>query len=149
MNEEEKFFKEGIMAFNEKRFYDAHEHWEEIWVNYKLKDAKFIQGLIQVSVSYFHLFNGNLKGARSMIRKSIGKFESFEIVRGIDVLDLVGKIEEVKKHLESIDESFTFEPNTLDVITLWDLIEHLRNPLESLKKIYQIMILSTAIKNLL
>jgi len=42
-------------------------------------------------------------------------------------------------HLESLDESITFEPNTFDVITLWDLIEHLRNPLESLKKIHQIM----------
>ena len=42
-------------------------------------------------------------------------------------------------HLESIDESITFEPNTFDVITLWDLIEHLRNPLKSLKKIHQTM----------
>ena len=42
-------------------------------------------------------------------------------------------------HLESLDESITFEPNTFDVITLWDLIEHLRNPIESLKNIYQIM----------
>ena len=37
--------------------------------------------------------------------------------------------------LESLDDSLSFEPNTFDVITLWDLIEHLRNPLESLKKL--------------
>ena len=109
MDNEERFFKEGIIAFNERRFYDAHEHWEEIWVNYKLKDAKFIQGLIQIAVSYFHLFNGNLKGARSMMRKSIGKFESFDIARGIDVLDLVGKIEKVRKHLEDIDKVSYFK----------------------------------------
>ena len=42
-------------------------------------------------------------------------------------------------HLESIDESLSFKANTFDVITLWDLIEHLRNPLESLKKIPQVM----------
>ena len=109
MDNEERFFKEGIIAFNERRFYDAHEHWEEIWVNYKLKDAKFIQGLIQIAVSYFHLFNGNLKGARSMMRKSIGKFESFDIARGIDVLDLVGKIEKVRKHLDTIEEVSYFK----------------------------------------
>ena len=43
MDNEERFFKEGIIAFNERRFYDAHEHWEEIWVNYKLKDAKLFK----------------------------------------------------------------------------------------------------------
>ena len=41
--------------------------------------------------------------------------------------------------LESLDEFITFNTNSFDVITLWDLIEHLRNPLNSLKKIYHIL----------
>ena len=92
MQNEKDIFKKGVLAFNEKRFYDAHEYWEDLWVNHKLKDAKFIQGLIQLAVSYFHLFNQNLNGARSMIRKSRGKFYSFETVRGINVLDLIDEI---------------------------------------------------------
>ena len=23
----------GIVTFNEKNFYDAHEHWEDLWTN--------------------------------------------------------------------------------------------------------------------
>ncbi len=41
--------------------------------------------------------------------------------------------------LESLDDSLTHDVNTFDVVTLWDLIEHLRNPLDCLKKIHQVM----------
>lgn len=41
--------------------------------------------------------------------------------------------------LESLDESLAFDANTFDVITLWDLIEHLRNPMKSLKRIHHVM----------
>ena len=41
--------------------------------------------------------------------------------------------------LESLDEPLTYDKNTFDVITLWDLIEHLRNPLKSLKQINRVM----------
>ena len=44
-----------------------------------------------------------------MMRKSIGKFESFDIARGIDVLDLSGKIEKVRKHLDTIEEVSYFK----------------------------------------
>ena len=111
MQNEKDIFKKGVLAFNEKRFYDAHEYWEDLWVNYKLKDAKFIQGLIQLAVSYFHLFNQNLNGARSMIRKSRGKFDSFETARGINVLDLIEEIKRVDEHMNNIDEVSYFKDN--------------------------------------
>ena len=79
MNEELKLFQQGVAAFNERRFYDAHEYWEEIWLNHKLADAKCIQGLIQHSVSFFHYHNGNPKGAKSMAAKCIKKFDEMVI----------------------------------------------------------------------
>ncbi len=108
MADEKEIFNKGILAFNERRFYDAHEYWEKLWVNHKLKDAKFIQGLIQLAVGYFHLFNQNLNGARSMVRKSIGKFDSFEIVRDIDSPALVDEIKLLEFHLNSIDKTSCF-----------------------------------------
>lgn len=35
----------------------------------------------------------------------------------------------------SLDDSLPFQPKTLDVVTMWDLIEHLRHPLACLEKI--------------
>ena len=102
MSKEDQLFQQGIKAFNDKCFYDAHEFWEELWLDYKLEDSVFIQGLIQLAVSYFHLFNNNLKGARSMIRKCLGKFEGVEMARGIDINELKKQIEEVQDHFNNI-----------------------------------------------
>ena len=105
MKKEDVLFHKGIEAFNNRKFYDAHEYWEELWLDYKLSDAQFIQGLIQLSVSYFHLFNQNLKGARSMIKKCLKKIDPFQATRGIDVIELKSKICNVQKYIENIDNT--------------------------------------------
>ena len=102
MKKEDILFHKGINAFNNRQFYDAHEYWEELWLDYKLNDADFIQGLIQLAVSYFHLFNQNLKGARSMIKKCLGKIEPFQAKRGIDVIELKSQIYNVQKYFNKI-----------------------------------------------
>lgn len=110
MTIEDELFQKGIDAFNSRCFYDAHEYWEELWLNYKLKDATFIQGLIQLAVSYFHLFNNNLNGARSMIRKCLGKFEGVEMARGIDINELKEQIKQVQTHFNNMsDKSYIID----------------------------------------
>ena len=105
MNKEQELFQQGIDAFNNQQFYDAHEYWEELWLDYKLTDASFIQGLIQLAVSYFHYFNGNLKGAKSMAKKCLLKFDQFEYVRGIDILRLKSKIINLQNKYSKIDNT--------------------------------------------
>ena len=104
MTKEDELFQKGFDAFNDRCFYDAHEYWEELWLDYKLNDATFIQGLIQLAVSYFHLFNNNLKGARSMIKKCLTKFEGFTICRDIDIKELKKEIKIVQMHFNELDE---------------------------------------------
>ena len=105
LNKEEQLFHNGMQAFNDRRFYDAHEFWEELWLEYKLEDANFIQGLIQLAVSYFHLFNNNLNGARSMINKCLGKFEGVEMARDMDINELKEQIKEVQTHFNNISNN--------------------------------------------
>ena len=121
MNKEDRLFQEGIKAFNNRCFYDAHEYWEDLWLNYKITDAKFIQGLIQLSVSYFHLFNDNINGARSMIKKCQGKFKGYSKNRGIDVVDLIKQLIKVQVHLNNINN----KSEILDsyILTLKDIHE--------------------------
>ena len=114
MSKEDELFQKGIDAFNNRCFYDAHEYWEEMWLDYKLKDATFIQGLIQLAVSYFHLYNNNLNGARSMIRKCLGKFEGVEMARGMDINELKNQIEQAKTHFNNIiDKSHIIDSNII------------------------------------
>ena len=64
-------FMKGIDSFNNQKYYDAHEFWEKLWSEYPLKDALFIQGLIQASVAYFHITNLNLRGSKNLFNKSL------------------------------------------------------------------------------
>ena len=98
----EKLFLDGIKLFNEKKFYEAHEIWEDLWTEYRQADDKFIQGLIQLSVGYFHISNINKRGAVSLFNKSLSKFELFKgIHRKINV-DLI--IKNIKFTLNTLDK---------------------------------------------
>ena len=109
MTKEDELFNKGIIAFNNRQYYDAHEFFEELWLNYKLEDARFVQGLIQLAVSYFHFFNKNLNGARSMMNKCLAKFEPYQQVRGVDVISLKNQIIRVQNYLNEIDKPSIIE----------------------------------------
>ena len=82
------------------------------------KDKKFIQGLIQLSVSFIHLRNGNMIGAKSLLRKSEEKFKAFSgIHRGINVNLLLYEIRKVGEHYNKM-----VDPKLFD----WTLVPILR-----------------------
>ena len=116
MKKEDVLFNKGIEAFNNRKFYDAHEYWEELWLDYKLNDAQFIQGLIQLAVSYFHFFNQNLNGARSMLKKCLKKIDQVEVARGINVIELKSQICNVQKYF------FNTIDNTNDITNSYIII---------------------------
>ena len=116
LDEKETLFMKGVECFNNKEFYDAHEFWEDLWLNYKLEDAKFVQGLIQLAVSYFHFFNKNLNGARSMMKKCLTKFEPYQRVRGVDVVSLKTKIIRVQNYFNEIEDTSIIEDSYILVL---------------------------------
>ena len=122
MNEKEKkeqLFFEGLRAYEEKDFFEAHELWEELWSEYYLADRTLIQGLIQLAVSFVHLGNGNLKGAKSLLKKSTDKFSSYSgLHRGINIDKLKQQIVIIKNEYEQLLTVEGFE---------WTHIPDLRN----------------------
>jgi predicted metal-dependent hydrolase len=69
------FFEEGIDLFNEGRFFECHEAWEEIWKRSDGDVKLFYQGLIQAAVAILHAQRGNLEGARSLFEKASAKLD--------------------------------------------------------------------------
>jgi len=106
VNEKEKkeqLFFEGLRAYEEKYFFEAHELWEELWSEYYLADRTLIHGLIQLAVSFVHLGNGNVNGAKSLLKKSADKFSSFSGVhRSINIDNLKKQIMEIKNEYEQL-----------------------------------------------
>ena len=69
------FFEQGIDLFNEGRFFECHEAWEEIWKRSDGEAKLFYQGLIQAAVAILHAQRGNLEGARSLHQKAREKLD--------------------------------------------------------------------------
>ena len=69
------FYEQGIELFNEGRFFECHEAWEEIWKRSDGELKLFYQGLIQAAVAILHAQRGNLEGARSIYEKASAKLD--------------------------------------------------------------------------
>ena len=110
-----ELFEKGLKEYHNQNFYKAHDIWEEMWHNKNFTDRKFIQGLIQLTASFYKIQTGNLKGARSLLEKSQNKFSEYQgFQRNINI-DLLNKeILFVKEIFDKIahtqDFSFTNIP---------------------------------------
>ena len=74
---ENALFQRGIAEFNGTFFFECHDTLEELWMETSGKDRLFLQGLIQISVGFYHFFNENYKGAASQLTRGLGKLESY------------------------------------------------------------------------
>jgi len=109
-NIEEIIFLKGIDSFNDKSFYDAHESWELLWTEYALQDALFVQGLIQLSVAFFHITNLNLIGSKNLFNKCLPKLRKFPSNhRDLNLSDIIDSAEESLKMVSSIDKVSQFD----------------------------------------
>ena len=116
--EKEALFQKGLMEYEKGDYFEAHEAWEDLWSDYNFPDRKYIQGLIQLSVSFVHLRNGNMNGARSLLKKCSEKFEPYQYLqRGINMDELKMDIKTVALAYEEINDPQIFD---------WDLVPSLK-----------------------
>lgn len=86
-------FERGIEEFNRRFFFEAHDLWEELWMETTGPHRLFYQGLIQTAVGFYHLSNGNYKGACSQFGKALAKLEQYQPeYHGIDTASLVERV---------------------------------------------------------
>ena len=104
----------GVNAYNTKSFYDAHEYWEDLWSDYKISDADFVQGMIQLAVACFHITNLNKKGALSLFNKCLIKLEKNKDNSRINNLDdIISSTINARDFLDSCSDTKQFN---------WDII---------------------------
>ena len=79
-------FQRGVDEFNRGCFFECHDTFEDLWHGTRGNDRLFLQGLIQISVGFYHYFNRNYKGASSQLSKGLGKLEKYRPAhRGIEL----------------------------------------------------------------
>lgn len=96
-------FYRGIELFNHKKFWEAHEAWEEIWRRHKEESRIFFQGLIQMSAG-FHQLNRNIyHGTQKHLHNALWKLKPFQpTCLNLDIKNLVTALEHILTEIEKL-----------------------------------------------
>ncbi len=97
--------EKGIELFNRQDFYEAHEAWEEAWVDDVSEDRLLLQGLIQVAAGFYKLQTGQPVGTMKLLGAALVKLRPFVgRSRGVDLGALLPEVERWLREAETLVE---------------------------------------------
>jgi len=84
----------GFAEFNSGKFFECHDTLEDVWRGIRGPSRNFFQGLIQISVAFYHINNGNLTGGRSQFEKALANLSDYgDSYAGMDLAALRGEVQ--------------------------------------------------------
>jgi len=93
---------DALDLFNNQKWYEAHDAFEEIWNGLYGDERQIIQGILQVAVSQFHLNKGNLNGAMILLGEGLGRIKSrVSVDLGLDLCSFCKSLELLLEKLHS------------------------------------------------
>ena len=69
--------QEGLRRFHSGAFFEAHEHWESVWLTAQGPEKTLLQALIQVAASFHHFHRGNRLGSISLLRSALRRLDTY------------------------------------------------------------------------
>lgn len=66
---------EGLRCYRTQQFFEAHEHWEFVWLTLREPEKSFLQSLVQISAAFHHLRRGNRIGAISLLTRALRRLD--------------------------------------------------------------------------
>ena len=93
----------GIEQYNQGYFFEAHETWEELWLQCPLPTRNFLQGIIQLAAAFVHLMRREYPGTIRLLDQALEKLEGFPAeFMGIDAARLVSEARRARDGLASL-----------------------------------------------
>ena len=89
--------RRGIAEFNEGRFRDSHETWEELWKDTPYPERLFLLALTKLGAGFAHALRRNERGMRSQLTGAVRILRAFApAYAGVDTrrlaADLSGRL---------------------------------------------------------
>ena len=86
--------EDGIRLMRAERWFDAHEELEDEWRDAPEPERDFLQGLVHVTVAWYHASQGNRNGASRQLAKAARRLGPYSPShRGVDVAGVLGQVE--------------------------------------------------------
>lgn len=113
-------FKESLNQayelFNDGQWYEAHDALEDIWNTLDGDERQVIQGILQVSVSQFHLSKGNINGAIILLGEGLGRIKTRTKTNlGIDLISFCANLEVL---LNKLHFKKTLDKNDIPILKI-------------------------------
>ena len=67
----------GLKCYRGQEFFDAHEHWENVWRQSHGPEKSFLQALIQVAGALHHYRRKNQRGSAALLRAALRRLEPY------------------------------------------------------------------------
>lgn len=106
----------GINLFNERRYFEAHEEWEEEWrVLGQGDDKTLLQGLILAAGSFYHYVRRECAGAVELLKRSGSALRSgVERHPDMSIAEFISRLEMLQGEFEKC--TFGVPPDDLPII---------------------------------
>ncbi len=92
---------EGLHCYKSGEYFEAHEHWEGVWLNCDEPEKTFLQALIQITAAFHHFQRKNSIGTASLLRAALPKIDDFPGSYG--GIEVEGVRESVRGWLRALD----------------------------------------------
>lgn len=112
---------QGQSLFNEGKFFEAHEIWEETWIDTEGDERHLLQGLIQVAAGFYKLQVGMPTGTYKLLEKGAGHLRAIPSdMYGVDLASLLENVDEWVKTTKAMIEEFrtNYEASELPKLTI-------------------------------
>ncbi|MDE2837349.1 MAG: DUF309 domain-containing protein [Chloroflexota bacterium] len=91
----------GIAEFNEGRFRESHETWEELWKDTPYPERLFLLALTKLGAGFAHALRRNEKGMRSQLTEATRILRAFApAYAGVDTQRLIVDVNDRLAHGE-------------------------------------------------
>lgn len=116
---EEKLFLEGIRLFNDRKFWEAHETFEDVWRAQKGDAKKLVQGFVQAAAALSYIAKRRYESILYLLDKSVEKLSAMkDFLPGLEISSLIDSLRRIKEEVRQIGEEGLgrFDPSGYPVI---------------------------------
>lgn len=93
---------EGLACYRRAEFFEAHEHWEAVWLQLSEPEKSFLQSLIQITAAFHHFEKGNYAGTTCLLQRALKRLSRYPAnFGGIRVAPLRSEVEDWLRLIES------------------------------------------------
>jgi predicted metal-dependent hydrolase len=95
----------GAQRFNAGQYFEAHEAWEEVWLESARELRHFYQGLIQVAAAFVHLQRNEYPGTVKLLHEGLRKLETYPpTTLGVQLSPLIAASRAVESRVLEVGE---------------------------------------------